>query len=185
MTIAELSAMLGVPIDTLYAGVIAVKALGATASAATFAIAAPASRPGLRSRPTAVIPHGSRRVAHIERRRIRQPDESGRVRVITRYGCAIATRAEGSTAKPRCDWSMPSVVRLRLRSLRPEGPGVTHAVEKCVLRRRPTLSFPIASAPCSTVKPLPLSSRQPSSTHFPRALVAVLDELAPAGRRSA
>jgi hypothetical protein len=105
MTITDLSMMLGVPVDTpSTAGVIVVKVRRATASAATFAIAAPASRLGWRSRLTAVHHRGSRA----------WPTSSGVVfsGVTVRAAfeslpdteCAIGTGAESSTAKPRWDW---------------------------------------------------------------------------------
>jgi hypothetical protein len=84
--------MLGVPTTLSTAGVIAVKAPGGTASAATFAIAAPASKPGWRIRPTAASRPGSSGMAHIERRRVRRPDGFGRVRVVTR--CRVRYRDE-------------------------------------------------------------------------------------------
>ena len=71
MTIADLSTMLGGPIDTLYGWRHRGEGPRGYASAATFAIAAPAWRPGWRSRPTDASRRGSRRMAHIERCRIR------------------------------------------------------------------------------------------------------------------
>ena len=102
ITIADLSTILGCRLTPSTAGAIAGKAQGATASAATFAIAAPASRPGWRNRPTAVSPHGNRRMAHIERPRIRQPDASGRGRVVTRY--RVRYRAE--SGRRHCETKM-------------------------------------------------------------------------------
>jgi hypothetical protein len=76
-----------------------VKDQGATVSAATFAIAAPASRPGWRSRLTAVNPHGNRHMAHIERRRIQRRDSSGRLRIVTRY----RVRYRDESGKQHCE----------------------------------------------------------------------------------
>jgi hypothetical protein len=85
MTIADLLTMLGVPVDTLYGWRDRGEGPRGYRVAATLAAVARARRPGLRSRPTAASRHESRRLAHIERRRICQPDGSGRVRVVTRY----------------------------------------------------------------------------------------------------
>jgi hypothetical protein len=112
MTIADLSTMLGAPIDTLYGWRHRGEGPRATASAATFAIAAPASRPGWRSRPTAGSPHGNRRMAHIERRRIRQPDAAGRGRVVTRY--RVRYRAE--SGRQHCETKMRLVDALRRKA---------------------------------------------------------------------
>jgi hypothetical protein len=54
MTIADLSTMLGVPVETLYGWRHRGEGRGATASGATFAIAVLASSPGWRSTLTAV-----------------------------------------------------------------------------------------------------------------------------------
>ena len=73
MTIADLSTMLGEPVDTLYGWRHRGDGRRATASAATFATAVPASRPGWRSRLTAANPKGIG-MAHIERRRTQRRD---------------------------------------------------------------------------------------------------------------
>ena len=132
MTIADLSTMLGVPIDTLYGWRHRGEGPGRTASTATFAIAAPASRPGWRNKPTAVSPHRMRQVAHIERRRIRRADGSGRPRVVARY----RVRYRDESGRQHCETKMRLVDaerrRPRLRSRWLEGPGVTHVEERCV-----------------------------------------------------
>jgi len=84
------------------AGAIAGKGQPAIALAATFAIAAPRSRLGWNNRPTAAVPDGNRRVAHIERRRIQRRDSSGRLRVVTRY----RVRYRDESGKQHCETKM-------------------------------------------------------------------------------
>jgi hypothetical protein len=80
MTIIDLSEMLGVPVDTLYGGT-AVRARKATESVVMFDTAGQPSRLGLTPKPTDDRGH----VAHIERRRLRQRDVSGRTRTVVHY----------------------------------------------------------------------------------------------------
>jgi excisionase family DNA binding protein len=132
MTIAELSMMLGVPIDTLYGwrhrgegprGYRVGRHVRYRRSSVEAWLEEQADRlfrTGVGEWPT------SSDVAFASRTALAAFESSPGT------GCATATRTEGSTARPSCDWSMPSVVRLRLKSLWLEGPGVTHAGGKCV-----------------------------------------------------
>ena len=104
MTIADLSMMLGVPIDTLYGWRHRGEGPRGTASAATFAIAAPASRPRWRSRPTAVHHHGSRAWPTSSDVAFCGGTARAAFESLPDTECAIGTRAESSTAKPRCVW---------------------------------------------------------------------------------
>ena len=132
MTIADLSMMLGVPIDTLYGW--RHRGEGPRGYRIGRHVRSPLQRRGLAEgsgRPPPVHPGvgvwpTSSDVAFAGRTALAAFESSPGT------GCAIATRADGSTAKPRCDWSMPSAVRPRLRSRWPEGPGMTHVEERCV-----------------------------------------------------
>jgi hypothetical protein len=114
MTIPDLSAMLGFRSIPSTAGVTAVKALGLP-----------------RRPPRSLPPHQRRGLARgagrlppvrtgVSEWRTSSDAAFASQTALAAFesspgtGCAIATRAEGSTAKPRCDWSMPSVVRPRL-----------------------------------------------------------------------
>jgi hypothetical protein len=116
MTIADLSVILGIPIDTLTAGGTAVLDQPATGSVDTSAIAVTRSKPGWLDRPmsdlrTAGSPWPTSNGA-------RRPDGKPQVAPVRSFttACATGIRAADSAAKRMCEPSTRTVARPRSSS---------------------------------------------------------------------